>query len=451
MSAWRTLGLLGVCFAVAACTQQPDAEELFRQGNQFIERQDAPQALEFYQKSLDALGTDDVRLPLRAAVNSKMGQLFFDQQVLDEAMKAFREAYRCDSLAGDKEGMAYDLRDMANVFRADDNGDSCLFYFERALALARQAGDSIMSADVQGQMAAYFVYHGDLKRAQPLLRQALSEFDEEDKSSVFSIAAEYYSRAGMADSATYYYHELLRCGTVYAKQEAYRALADFCASRNETAKALEYIRMYEQMTDSVSKITDTETVRRLQSLYNYQLREREAARLRLSNQRLKMGSLSVVAVLAAVFFAAIQYFRRKRTVFQLKIERLERLLEASRAQGQKAGGELRENIRATEEYGRLLRLAEENGLLVEADRRALERRINTVYADFTPRLRSFCRLSAYEYDICLLLKAGFTPIQIATLTAHTKQSVATTRSRLYQKTFGKKGNSRQWDEFIGSL
>ena len=29
--------------------------------------------------------------------------------------------------------------------------------------------------------------------------------------------------------------------------------------------------------------------------------------------------------------------------------------------------------------------------------------------------------------------------------------VASTRSRLYQKVFGKKGSSRQWDDFILSL
>ena len=51
----------------------------------------------------------------------------------------------------------------------------------------------------------------------------------------------------------------------------------------------------------------------------------------------------------------------------------------------------------------------------------------------------------------LLTKARVQPKDIALLTAHSKESVASTRSRLYQKVFGKKGSSRDWDEFVLSL
>lgn len=41
--------------------------------------------------------------------------------------------------------------------------------------------------------------------------------------------------------------------------------------------------------------------------------------------------------------------------------------------------------------------------------------------------------------------------ELMTLAAHSKASVATTRSHLYQRVFGKKGTSGDWDEFIWSL
>ena len=53
--------------------------------------------------------------------------------------------------------------------------------------------------------------------------------------------------------------------------------------------------------------------------------------------------------------------------------------------------------------------------------------------------------------MCLLIKVRVQPKDIASLTAHSKESVASTRSRLYQKIFGKKGSTRDWDEFILSL
>ena len=49
------------------------------------------------------------------------------------------------------------------------------------------------------------------------------------------------------------------------------------------------------------------------------------------------------------------------------------------------------------------------------------------------------------------LRLGITPIDIAQLTAHTKQSVSNTRSRLFEKAFGRKGAPTDWDQLVASL
>ena len=58
--------------------------------------------------------------------------------------------------------------------------------------------------------------------------------------------------------------------------------------------------------------------------------------------------------------------------------------------------------------------------------------------------------SIFASPIYLRLK-HIQPKDIATLTAHSKESVASTRSRLYQKVFGKKGSTKDWDDFILSI
>lgn len=77
--------------------------------------------------------------------------------------------------------------------------------------------------------------------------------------------------------------------------------------------------------------------------------------------------------------------------------------------------------------------------------------VNSVYTNFTERLYSLCKLSNHEFRVCLLVKVRVQPKEIATLTAHSKEGIATTRSRLYQKVFGKKGSSKEWDDFVLSL
>ena len=77
--------------------------------------------------------------------------------------------------------------------------------------------------------------------------------------------------------------------------------------------------------------------------------------------------------------------------------------------------------------------------------------VNGVYTGFTEKLYSLYRMSEQDYHVSLLIKVRIQPKAIALLTAHSKESVASTRSRLYSKVFGMKGSSKDWDDFILSL
>ena len=77
--------------------------------------------------------------------------------------------------------------------------------------------------------------------------------------------------------------------------------------------------------------------------------------------------------------------------------------------------------------------------------------VNTVYNGFTDKLYSLYNMNDQDYYVSLLIKVRIAPKDIATLTAHSKESVASTRSRLYQKVFGKKGSTKDWDDFILSI
>ncbi len=81
----------------------------------------------------------------------------------------------------------------------------------------------------------------------------------------------------------------------------------------------------------------------------------------------------------------------------------------------------------------------------------LTRLLNSIYTGFTEKLYSLYSMSEQELHVSLLIKMHIQPRDIASLTAHSKESIATTRSRLYSKVFGRKGSSKDWDDFIFSL
>ena len=102
-------------------------------------------------------------------------------------------------------------------------------------------------------------------------------------------------------------------------------------------------------------------------------------------------------------------------------------------------------------YLRIKKNLAEGRSLAESDWGELAESVNNVYNGFSEKLYSLYNLSDQDYRVSLLIKIRIQPKDIATLTAHSKESVASTRSRLYQKVFGKKGSTKDWDDFILSI
>lgn len=102
-------------------------------------------------------------------------------------------------------------------------------------------------------------------------------------------------------------------------------------------------------------------------------------------------------------------------------------------------------------YLKIQRLVAEGKTMGEEDWQQLAMLVDGVYSGFSEKLYSLYKMSAYDYHVCLLVKVHILPKDIALLTSHSKESVSTSRSRLYQKVFGKKGSAKDWDDFLLSL
>ena len=102
-------------------------------------------------------------------------------------------------------------------------------------------------------------------------------------------------------------------------------------------------------------------------------------------------------------------------------------------------------------YLKIQRLLNEGKTMSDEDWQQTAMLVDSIYTGFTEKLFGLYRMTPYDYHVCLLIKIHILPKDIALLTAHSKESVAMTRSRLYQKIFGKKGSTKDWDDFILSL
>lgn len=74
--------------------------------------------------------------------------------------------------------------------------------------------------------------------------------------------------------------------------------------------------------------------------------------------------------------------------------------------------------------------------------------MDALYGSFVQQLLTVFHLSTQEIHVCLLVKAQFKPVEIAILTAHSKEAISSTRRRLYKKITGKSGTPEQLDKLI---
>ena len=479
-------------------------EAYYYAGRVYRDLGDAPQALDYFEQAADALPLQGQEV-LAGKIYSQTGSLFFYQQMYEEALEMFRRAYAYDVKAGDVRGQVFDLRDMGNTYQELEQTDSALVYIQKAYRLASMHGKAELVSLVQGQRLNLYLQLQQYDSAEICLREAFKYMHKSSRSGLYSMASQLYNYTGRLDSAVYYWNQLLDCGTIYAKDMAHFALAQVAMRRKDTDKALEHFVQSIACQDSIRRLTDTETIRQMHSLYNYKLREKENQKLKAEKQRRQLllyGVLGGCALLLSVAFGYVQYVRRKRAELLQCLEYANRVKEETEQRSEQLIRENEQKIVALEQQLRetdiahreqlelqkeMLRLENsqaqavlEKKRLVEAAikdadvRKDLEARLAASYVGnkmlkgkdwlriegeiealspgFREKLQTlYPHFSEFEYHLCLLIRLGIRPSDMAALTAHTKESVTAARRRMYEKVFRKKGTPSDWDEIVLSL
>ena len=479
-------------------------EAYYYAGRVYRDLGDAPQALDYFERAADALLPRGQEV-LAGKIYSQTGTLFLYQRMYKEALEMFRRAYAYDVKAGDVRGQVFDLRDMGDAYQGLEKTDSALVCIQKAYGLASAGGEAELVSLVQGQRLSLYLQLQEYDSAEICLREAFKHVHKASRSGLYFKVAELYNYTGRLDSAIYYWKQLLNCGTIYAKEMAHFALAQVAMRRKNMDKVLEHFVQYQWCNDSIRRLTNTETLRQMHSLYNYKLREKENQKLKAEKQQRQFvfyAALGTCVLLLTMAFGYVQYIRRKRVELQQRLENANRVKEEAeqrsehfiRENEQKIAAleqQLRESdaahreqlqrqkemmewenrqARAAMEKQRLLketmvetdirkelvaRLSTShigNRMLKEKDWPRIEREIEVCSPDFKEKLQTlYPDYSEFEYHLCLLIRLGMRPVDMAELTAHTKESVTATRRRMYEKVFRKKGTPSDWDEIILSL
>ena len=162
-------------------------------------------------------------------------------------------------------------------------------------------------------MASYYLDRGIYDSVNTYLPHDFTYLSGKNRNAAYAISAYYYEALGRQDSATYYYKMLFDNGDIYDKEVAARYLMQQVVSGTDLKQVVTAQEIYLKYADSVQYLTQTESVARMHSLYNYGLRERESARMQqaYANQTKNLLILSCCLIGCLLAFILYREFQRQ--------------------------------------------------------------------------------------------------------------------------------------------
>ena len=478
-------------------------EAYYYAGRVYRDLGDAPQALAYFQRALDAMREDE-DMVLRSRIYSQMGVLLKQQNLYFEALDAYRQSLECFKVLKDSANIPYTYSLLGGLFLNLEQQDSTVFYYRNSYKLCRLLNRTDLENEIQSQLARFYVEQEQYEAAHFALQRALRNVARFNQSGIYSIAADYYHKVGQIDSAQWYYDKLLSCGTLYVQEWANRGLASIALSQGKTIPAAQYLYQALLLGDSIHKLTKTDEVRSAHSHYNYQLREQENQRLKLQNLRQRQTNVAILVVFVLFACGGTLYYLHRRKVMRLRLQVAEQLqAEAYRNSVQyqedtrRRISHLEEQLQSashqlTDSESRCRQLTDEKQLLAhtlrcleeeeqrrrlmkqrfsasdacllfrkkettaapvtEDDWQQLETEADQLLDGFLRKLTTGpVRVSRQELRVSLLIRADFSIKSIAAFLHLTPTAVTSIRRRLSVKFSLPESSPQAWDEFVRSL
>lgn len=297
---------------------------LYLHAGTYRDAQDMPQAVEWYLKAID-FGKKR-KLHGNRYFERSFGQIAscYNQVFLsDKALKILKEAERY--VTSEYIKRIYSLE--YTVYLNQGNYAKAREYALKSIAAASSSRDT---GKLGAEFMDVFVLTGDTaninKYKESLLAIREGEMSPNDGENFLLNKAQYYGFVHRSDSASFYYKKVLGYGAgEFACHDASRGLYELYHQQGNDTEAWKYVRLYQQLTDSVMRTTESQRVAQVENMYNYQLQQKQAnGKLKKTNIRLKWALGTIVGLLFLLIFGyVVAHKYKKKTARNLELSRKE--------------------------------------------------------------------------------------------------------------------------------
>ena len=311
-------------------------------GLAYYDHGEAPMALQCYQEALDCADTTatDCDYAQLSRVYAQMANVFYYQALYRKQLEyidnSVKYAWRGkDTLAA---LMSYELK--CHSYRMQKMPDSLIYICENSYKQYIQHGYSSNAAIVLSYAISTLIKNKEFQKAKQYMdiyELKSGFFDtlgniEHGHEIYYNVKGCYYKDLGILDSANYYFRKELRDGKDFNNQHAAaKGLSVIYQRLNIPDSAAKYYQYAYAMNDSMYAHQTTETVERMQSMYDYSRHQKEAQQEKERSSReeakklIALGVLLLVVIIAsAVIYLLYRDRKEKRRQYLQNLEKLER-------------------------------------------------------------------------------------------------------------------------------
>ena len=447
---------------------------------------DGLRAQKYYLKALEEkeLVTDFM---LIGAIQNNIGMLYILEDVCEKGIPYLKNAIESFEIAADSSGISFALRDIGRAFSMLDQQDSIIFYYEKALLYSKT--NSIPS--IYTELGLTYTNTKNYSKAYEYLQIALNSLTKKRfQYPIYLTLGDYFYETDQPDSAYFYYNKAVKSPYLTTQGSATYSLAQLAKDEKQWEKAVLLQEEHELLQDSIYANEQTESIRKVQYLYDYQQTEQKLHKFELKHANIVTKySLSLLALSILIFlmcaFYYFQHNRRKKTLLQQK--KLTQLKEQQQEQALKQMEKNKqqiENLTFETELTELRRLKyiQENTVIANTvhsqdeliktftksdiyrkfhytntqeitseDWTLLIEGLDLTY-DFRNKIIDLLpNISEKKIKACYLTKIEINPTRMANLLNTTNSNMANIRGRLYKEITGEKESAEKFNKFIRDI
>lgn len=461
---------------------------------------EAPMALEYYNKATEQADTTaaDCDYGTLYRVYSQMGILFDKQYLPYQLLDAFGKAEKYAYLAKDTFNAIVNYQNRSSAYYYLGNTDSVIAINLHAASLFKQIGDDYNAMIALGCNSDYYLEKQDTIKAKKAFEAYFStgyegnlEY-EDSKAYVLCLKGCYYLFVNKLDSAYANLSLSLKlCKSYSVKAATTKTLAQYYAKVNQPALAMKYALQSSEYNDSSLMEARKNQLQQMQAMYDYGRNQEIARRAELKAKRsMQMNYMIVLA--CVVLFLLFSYIYRKQLALKKKkiavskklyedsLQKLKRLQEEKAKLVADNDNKLAHVI--TEKENTINKLkAEINDIqekysfssisnvelslmdssickkikfievhprkkMSDEDWKELADTVEKTIPNFIPRLKN--KLNGKDYQICLLIRLGFSTSLIARLLGLSDAAISKSRKTMLKKLCGKIGKTKEFDEYV---